>query len=96
MFTSHISFTQFTVVVFWFALPAYSQSTKAELLGLIRDPSGLPVQTATIELTNAHNGLTAKVSTGGTSSWPCPLENIVWLYRKVDLRQSSARASYFA
>ncbi len=44
------------------ALPALSQSTKAELLGLIRDPAGLPVRDAAVEVTNAQTGLAAQTA----------------------------------
>ncbi|HEY3440164.1 MAG TPA: TonB-dependent receptor [Paludibaculum sp.] len=46
------------------ALSAHAQSTKAELLGVVRDPSGLPVLSAIIELTNSGTGLRASAVTG--------------------------------
>jgi len=45
-------------------LPAVAQSTKVELLGLIRDPSGLPVSSASIELTSRQTGRAVNTSSG--------------------------------
>lgn len=44
--------------------PAGAQSTKAELLGTVRDPSGLAVRAAELRLTNVLTGLTASSTTG--------------------------------
>src|SRR5262245_55118863 len=46
---------------------ARGQSTKAELFGILRDRSGLPVSSATVELVNARteSKLTAESDTGG-------------------------------
>jgi hypothetical protein len=41
-----------------------AQSTKAELLSVVRDPSGLPIRSATVTLTNTHTGITTSGSTG--------------------------------
>lgn len=41
-----------------------AQSTKAELFGLVRDPSRLPVRAAIVELTNVGTGLKSSCSTG--------------------------------
>src|SRR5262245_60051558 len=40
-----------------------AQSTKAELFGIIRDPSGLPVNAARVELTNAGTDAKSAVET---------------------------------
>ncbi|MEZ5354143.1 MAG: TonB-dependent receptor [Bryobacteraceae bacterium] len=41
----------------------FSQATKAELFGTVRDPAGLPVVAAEVELTNAGTGIRARSST---------------------------------
>ena len=40
------------------ALACQAQSTKAELLGVVRDPTGLPVRSAIVNLTNSGTGFT--------------------------------------
>lgn len=69
MFTRYVSFNRIAFFLFLSALPALAQSTKAELLGLIRDPAGLPVREAAIELTNTGTGLTAKTNTGDEGAY---------------------------
>ena len=58
MFTCHAA------ILFAISLPVLPQSTKAELLGSIRDQSGLPVPAAGVELTNALTGMAAAATTG--------------------------------
>ncbi|MFN7936114.1 MAG: TonB-dependent receptor [Bryobacteraceae bacterium] len=50
-------------VLLWVA-PLQGQSTKAELLGTVRDATGLAVQSAQITLANILTGLTATQTTG--------------------------------
>lgn len=50
-------------------LAAPAQSTKAELLGTIHDPSGLPVKAATVELTNTATARTATTTTSDDGAW---------------------------
>lgn len=48
-----------------FAVPSgFAQSTKADLLGVIRDPAGLAVAAAEVELRNSATGLTFSQATG--------------------------------
>jgi hypothetical protein len=52
--------------VFLFSGPSNlcAQSTKAELVGMVRDPAGLPVGAARVAVRNTATGLTAEQSTG--------------------------------
>lgn len=50
--------------LFFSALLLPAQSTKAELLGVVRDPSGLSVRDAEVALTNTGTGLASTVTTG--------------------------------
>jgi hypothetical protein len=54
----------------------FAQSTKAELFGLIADPSGLPVPDATIELENTATEVkrprAARRRTAAINSLPSP------------------------
>ena len=43
--------------------PAFPQAAKAELFGTVRDPAGLPVASANVELTNAGTQVQARLST---------------------------------
>ena len=57
-------------MTFWVVLGAFvpwaalAQSTKAELLGLVRDAGGLPIAEAAVELTNLNTGVKAVRRTG--------------------------------
>src|SRR5689334_5576488 len=57
-----------TVAAGWIAS---AQSTKAELFGVVRDPGGLPVNGATVELVNAGTDVRSSVRTdaGGAYSF---------------------------
>ncbi len=46
-----------------------AQANKAELFGVIRDPSGLPVRFATVELTSAFTGLSTSISTADDGAY---------------------------
>lgn len=52
-----------------FASSAAAQATKAELLGVIRDPSNLPVRGAQLVLTNPATGLAATASTNDEGAY---------------------------
>jgi hypothetical protein len=43
--------------------PVFPQATKAELFGTVRDPAGLPVEAADVELTNAATQAIGRVRT---------------------------------
>src|SRR5689334_15919813 len=47
----------------------YAQSTKAELFGIVRDPSRLPVNAATVELTNSGTGAKLSVESDSNGSY---------------------------
>lgn len=49
--------------------PAFPQATKAELLGTVRDPAGLPVESAEVELTNIGTQIRARSSTSPTGEY---------------------------
>ncbi|MFN0101675.1 MAG: carboxypeptidase regulatory-like domain-containing protein [Bryobacteraceae bacterium] len=55
---------RFPAALLLLVIPANSQSTKAELLGVVRDPAGLPVEAASVALTNVGTGLAASATTG--------------------------------
>jgi len=48
---------------------AYGQSTKAELFGTVRDPGGLPVSGAAVDLVNAGTEAKFSVVSGATGSY---------------------------
>ena len=48
---------------------AHAQSTKAELLGVVRDPAGLPVRAAAVVLTNVSTALAMKAATGDDGAY---------------------------
>jgi hypothetical protein len=50
-------------------LPLSAQSTKAELLGFVRDPTGLPVQMAAVELTSAATGVSTRSITSADGAY---------------------------
>ncbi len=52
-----------------FVSSAVAQATKAELLGVIRDPSNLPVRGAQLVLTNPATGLAANASTNDEGAY---------------------------
>ncbi|PYS31826.1 MAG: hypothetical protein DMG11_00005, partial [Acidobacteria bacterium] len=45
------------------------QSTKAELAGIVRDPSGLPVPEAEVRIANAGTDAELKIGTGADGSY---------------------------
>lgn len=51
------------------ALPLHAQSIRAELVGVVRDPSGLAAKAARVEVTNSETGLTAVADTGGEGAY---------------------------
>ena len=51
------------------ALSVDAQSTKSELLGVVRDPGGLPVRSASVTLKNIATGVDVSTSTGGDGSY---------------------------
>ncbi|MBS1828916.1 MAG: TonB-dependent receptor [Acidobacteria bacterium] len=51
------------------ATPLKGQSTKAELLGTVRDASGLAVQSAQVTLSNLSTGVTSTASTSETGAY---------------------------
>ncbi|MFN7925367.1 MAG: TonB-dependent receptor [Bryobacteraceae bacterium] len=67
MFKSRVARLLATAVLF--AVRALAQSTKAELLGTVRDPSGVPADNARVELTNAATGVTAATRTGAQGEY---------------------------
>lgn len=60
LLTCHVKQIAF---LFWTGSCVYAQSTKAELYGLVRDPASLPVEAATVTLTNTATGLSQRVTT---------------------------------
>ena len=54
---------------FVFVLPLAAQSTKAELFGVVRDPSGLPVANVKVELTNTGTGVANATDTAADGSY---------------------------
>jgi len=70
MFTGRLAFAaQCAAILLLLASSAYAQSTKAELLGVVRDPAGLAVQGAVVEMTNAATGLAASTTTGSEGAY---------------------------
>ncbi len=62
------TFRALSLALFLSSLAA-AQATKAELLGVIRDPSGLPVRGAQLVLTNPATGLAAQASTSDEGAY---------------------------
>src|SRR3989442_11360668 len=48
---------------------AAGQSTKAELLGVITDPAGLPIQSAKVELANVATDVMSPTATGAKGDY---------------------------
>ena len=70
MFTGRPAFAAHcAALLLLLASSAYAQSTKAELLGVVRDPAGLPVQGAVVEMTNAATGLAVSTTTGSEGAY---------------------------
>ena len=64
MLSSHSNRTLVTAIgLLFFPRFATAQSTKAELFGVLHDPSRLPLSSAKVELTNTATGLTASTTT---------------------------------
>ena len=57
------------VAVLVLCAPAFGQATRAELFGTVRDSSGLPVESADVELTNTSTQWKARVSTSTSGEY---------------------------
>ena len=68
----HVNTFFFLIVLSLIVLPAFAQFETADVLGTVRDASGLPVSKASVTLWNLGTGLSLKTSTDEAGNYTVP------------------------